>query len=270
MKRILRGPWWSTGIMAIFIAALGVALSSCEALETLGLSEKEIVQGLTKALEVGAKDAVKVAMGPNGYLGNKLTEIPLPEPVQQFADFLSGKENTRGWQDAILRVASEALKGATADLLKSMNLAAQDAASEAGPIFLEAIKGMTIQDGMGILQGGEHAATDFLQANTQSKLTALYAPKVNSALDKGDVSKYWKNVVSYYNQYAPTAKQLGYTGDEHIDPDLGKYVTGKALDGLFKLVGVEESKIRKDPKGYAESIIEKVFSSPEAKKALGK
>lgn len=131
-----------------------------------------------------------------------------------------------------------------------LNRAAEDAAKKAAPIFLDAIMKMKLQDGLTILQGGDDAATRFLNQNTNSQLLAAFAPVIKSSLDKVQITKYWTPLTSKYNKL-PMVKK--------INPDLTKYVTGKAIEGLFKLVAQEEAKIRKDPAAQVTDLLKNVF-----------
>ena len=153
---------------------------------------------------------------------------------------------------------------------------AVEAAKEVVPIFSEAITGMTVQDGIGIVTGEDDAATVYLKDKTYSQLMGLYQPKMDKVLGQdliGDVSANdaWKTLTSEYNNVIDTingnyllsaaVKSSGYTLPERINTNLSEYVTGKALDGVFVKVGEEEGKIRDNPWGYASNIIEKVFGA---------
>lgn len=131
----------------------------------------------------------------------------------------------------------------------SMNRAAEDAASGVGTIFWDAIKKMSVTDGLKILQGGDFAATNFLKTSTTSELTEKFRPVIEASLVKTDATKYWKNVFSTYNTFS-TAK---------VNTDLIAYVTERALSGLFLNIGLQEQKIRKDPAAQVTGILKSVF-----------
>jgi hypothetical protein len=131
----------------------------------------------------------------------------------------------------------------------SMNRAAEDATKEAGAIFLDAIKGMTVKDGLAILRGGDFAATDFLRQSTTNELTEKMRPVINASLAKVNADKYWKDVFTQYNLLSR----------KKVDTDLAGYVTGKSLNGLFHHISMEEQKIRKDPTAQASALLKKVF-----------
>lgn len=254
-----------------FLKGLENALSS-------GLTKENIVKGLKAALRVAADTSAAQAHAENGYYGNQLIKILAPEPIRDLQRFLNDNYSNPIVQ-GVLSGASTALNSAVENMVKSLNHAAEEAAGEAFPIFERAVVGMTIQDGLAILQGGPHSATDFLQQKTEEELKVAFAPIVARWVDAGDVSRYWKNVMSMYNKYAPLAKPLakgmGYELADRVDEDLYSYATEQALKGLFGLSAREEEKIRRDPKGYVttkwssvKDIISQVFGSAEAQKAL--
>ena len=135
-----------------------------------------------------------------------------------------------------------------------MNRAAEKAAQEAKPIFIDAIRKMTIQDAWGILNGDQHAATEYLQRTTSDALTSKFRPIINQSLDAVDATKYYGTVVNTYNQI-PFVKK--------VETDLTKYVTDLALDGLFTLVAKEEEKIRKDPVARTTELLRRVFNTQD-------
>ena len=135
-----------------------------------------------------------------------------------------------------------------------MNRAAEEAAKSASPIFINAIKQMTITDAIGILKGGDFAATNYFKEKTTMALSEAFRPSIDNALAKVDATKYWKDVFTAYNKFSA----------KPVNTDLSAYVTSKAVDGIFYQVGLEEQKIRKDPAARVTDILKKVFSSKEA------
>ena len=131
----------------------------------------------------------------------------------------------------------------------SMNRAAEDAASGVGTIFWDAIKSMSIKDGLQILRGGDFAATDYLKSVTTKELTEKFRPVIEKALVKADATKYWKDVFTNYNRFSAS----------QVNTDLTAYVTERALSGLFYNIRLEEQKIRKDPAAQVTDILKKVF-----------
>jgi hypothetical protein len=135
----------------------------------------------------------------------------------------------------------------------SMNRAAEEASKSAAPIFVDAIKSMTIGDAFGILKGSDSAATTYLKGKTTVNLTNAFKPVIESALEKVNATKYWKDVFETYNKLPTTFNK--------VNTDLSGYVTDKALTGLFYQVSLEEQKIRKDPAARVTDILKKVFGS---------
>jgi len=138
------------------------------------------------------------------------------------------------------------------ELIVTLNRAAEAAVPEARSLFLDAVKKMSVQDAKGILSGGDTAATDYFRRTTQDPLRQRFLPIVRKATSRVELAQ-------RYNAYAETAAAFGLVRKE--DANLDGYVTQKALDGLFFMVGEEEKKIRKDPVGSASAIIRKVFGS---------
>ena len=114
---------------------------------------------------------------------------------------------------------------------------------------------MSVQDGFAILNGGDGAATKFLSDNTTSALTAAFSPKVEAAISKVKLTDVWNPIITKYN----TA--MNFTGGTKLNPDLNQYVTERAIAGMFKMVALEENKIRKDPLARVTDLLQKVFGS---------
>lgn len=233
-------------IYAFLIATL--FLSGCETTQQIlknigqpgtGLTSAEIVSGLKEALEVGARNSSNQLSSLDGFFKNAAIKILLPEEAQKVEKTLRDVGLGSLVDKAIL----------------SVNRAAEDAAKSAAPIFIDAIKGMTIQDALGILQGGDFAATNYLKSKTTTPLTNAFRPVIEKSLQKVGATKYWSDVFTNYNRFATNK----------INPDLSAFVTGKALDGIFLQVGLEEQKIRKDPVARVSEILKKVFGSQQAK-----
>jgi hypothetical protein len=137
------------------------------------------------------------------------------------------------------------------DAILSMNRAAEDASKSAAPIFVNAIKQMSIQDAVGVLKGKDTAATSYLRNKTTSPLTEAFRPVIETSLAKVNATKYWNTVFTTYNKFS----------SDKINPDLAAYVTEKSLAGIFHQVGLEEQKIRKDPMARTTDILKKVFAN---------
>ena len=132
----------------------------------------------------------------------------------------------------------------------SMNRAAEDASKSAGPIFLSAIKKMSVTDALNILKGADTAATAYLRKTAGPQLTTAFMPIVEESLKKTDAAKYWKDIFTTYNRFS----------SKPVTTDINSYVTGKALDGIFYYVAQEEINIRENPEGRVTDILKKVFA----------
>ena len=201
-----------------------------------GLSNTDIVSALREALQIGAQNSGKKLSLPNGYFGNTLIKILMPPEAKKMESTL----RSVGMGDQVDRA------------IMSMNRAAEDAAMKAVPIFIDAIKGMSIQDGLSILKGGSGAATNFLKGRTTQALTNAFRPIIQGSLDKVNATKYWKDIFTYYNQLPMVS---------HVNTDLTGYVTERALNGLFVTVADEENKIRTNPAARVTDILKKVFGA---------
>ena len=200
-----------------------------------GLSNTDITNGLRQALQIGAKNATGKVAVVNGFFGNGLIKILMPPEAKKVENTL--REIGMGSQvdNAIL----------------AMNRAAEDASGKALDIFVNAIKSMSIQDGLSILNGPKDAATQYLKSKTTASLTAAFRPIIEESLDKVNATKYWSEVFTTYNELPTTFKK--------VNPDLPGYVTGKALDGVFLYIADEESKIRTNPAAQVTDLLKKVF-----------
>ena len=198
------------------------------------LTQSEIVSGLKEALTIGIKKGANKVAVTDGYYKNLKIKIPFPPEVQKVEKKLRELGLGKQVDKAIL----------------SLNRAAEDAAIEAKPIFVDAIKQMTISDAMGILRGSDDAATKYLKRTTSNKLRAKFKPKIDQSLNKVNATKYWSDVVNIYNKIPFIEK---------VNPDLGLYVTNKALDGLFIMIAIEEKKIRDNPVARVTELLKRVF-----------
>ncbi len=225
-------------IPALFL----LPLTGCDTAKTIlnsagygSLSNEEVVQGLKEALRVGT-DSTTYHLGLlNGFFGDDMIRILMPEDAQK-----------------VEKTLRDAGFGSVVDkAVLSMNRAAEDASKYVGNIFFNAIKEMTIQDAFGILNGGNYAATNYLKDKTTAQLTAAFTPIVSKSLAYTDATKYWNNVFSVYNRLS----------NNPVNTDLTEYVTEKALAGLFYHIGLEEQKIRQDPAARVTDILKKVFGN---------
>jgi hypothetical protein len=138
------------------------------------------------------------------------------------------------------------------EAILSINRAAEDAAVQAKPIFVNAITGMSISDAIGIVRGPDDAATSYLRNSTSPDLRSKFRPEIQKSLDKVQATKYWKDLITTYNKIPLVQK---------VNPDLAGYVTDKAIQGLFLMIAKEEKKIRKDPVARTSEILKKVFGN---------
>jgi hypothetical protein len=209
-------------------------------------SKEDVIKGLKGALNIGIENAVNICAVKDGFWRNNLIKLPFPE------DAVAVKQTAEKFM----------LHSQVEKFENTLNQAAEEASKEALPIFTNAIKNITVNDGLTILNGGEGSATKFLQKNTLTELTTAFKPKVQKAIDQVQLTKYWNPLITNYNK-----KNL-FTGGKNINPDLTAYVTNKALVGLFKLIEIEENKIRKDPNkalqnitNTSTAIVKEVFGS---------
>ncbi len=212
------------------------------------LSQSDIAEGLKEALKVGTDSATHKLGVLNGYYKDEAVKIMLPEEANTIIDNAS---KIPGGEKMI------------EDIVKGINRAAEDAAKDAAPIFLDAITKMSITDAAAILKGNDDAATQYFRKQTYDTLFHLYQPKIQASLDKDLLSDYstqdtWDTLTKSYNKIATSF--LGKAANlKSVKTELDKYLTDKALDGLFLKLSEEEAKIRKDPKARVNDILRKVF-----------
>jgi hypothetical protein len=200
-----------------------------------GLSSSEIVSGLKEALSLGAQKSGDKLSAIDGFFKDAAVKILLPQQIRD----VESKMRMLGFGKLV----------DNAEL--SMNRAAEDASKAAAPIFLDAIKKMTVTDALNILRGSDTAATGYLRKTTSPELTTAFRPVIETSLQKTDANKYWKDVFNTYNKFS----------SKPVDTDINSYVTGKALDGLFYYVAQEEIGIRKNPAERVTDVLKNVFGS---------
>ena len=198
------------------------------------LSNDEIIKGLKQALTIGTDSAAKNLNKADGFFANAAIKILMPAEAKKAESTLRKFGMGSLVDKAIL----------------SMNRAAEDAAGGISTIFWDAIKGMTLTDGLSILRGGDFAATDYLKKNTTLQLTEKMRPVIEQSLAKVDATKYWKDVFTAYNKFSK----------EPVNTDISAYVTEKSMAGIFYSIGQEEQKIRKDPAAQVTDLLKKVFA----------
>jgi hypothetical protein len=230
----------------ILIAIIAFMLSGCEtAKQVLGsigntagigtVSNADVVAGLKEALRVSTDTTTKQLSLINGFFGDDIIRILMPPEAQK-----------------VEKTLRDVGFGKTVDKdILSMNRGAEDATKFAGQIFWKSIQQMTINDAIGILRGGDFAATEYLKRTTTQELTTSFRPVIDRSLNNVNATKYWNDVFSVYNRFSKSP----------VNTDLGAYVTEKALSGLFYHVGLQEQKIRRDPAARVTEILRRVFGS---------
>jgi len=198
-------------------------------------NELDISDGLKEALNKGITEQVSKLMAPDGFYKNEAVKIIMPEELQKV--------------DATLRKLGF---GNLADEgIKSLNRAAEDAVKEASPIFVNAIKNMTVNDAKGIVLGADNAATTYLKTTTNTDLYAKFNPVVQQSIGKVGADKVWASIIKKYNGLPFISK---------VNPDINDYVTQKTLDGVYKMIAVEEKNIRSNLNARTTELLKKVFA----------
>lgn len=199
------------------------------------VSPLDIANGLRQALDFGVDKQVSKLTLKDGFYKNELVKILLPEELQKV--------------DKALRDIG--LSSLADDGLKALNRAAEDAVSEATPIFVDAVKGITFNDAKNILLGDKDAATQYLNSKTQTALYGKFNPVIKNSFSKVGADQIWTNLITKYNA-------LPFTNN--VNPDLTDYVTNEALKGVYKMIAVEELQIRDKVSSRTTSLLQKVFA----------
>jgi hypothetical protein len=223
------------GLKDLINGILGVKTTSSTG-SASSASSNEIADALKEALTIGAQKGASNLSVVNGFFGNAVVKILMPPEAQKVENTLRSVGMGKQVDNAIL----------------AMNRAAEDAAKKAAPIFVNAIKQMTIQDAVGILQGGDTAATGYLRNRTSISLTTAFKPVIDASLKKVNATKYWATLTTAYNK-------ISFLTAQKVETDLSAYVTSKALDGIFYEVAQQEKSIRKDPIAQTTALLKKVF-----------
>mgnify|MGYP001190587571 CR=1 FL=1 len=207
--------------------------------EKSSLSNEEVVNGLKEALNIGVEKGSEQASKVNGFLKNDDIRLPFPPDAQKVKDVCLK------WR----------LEGKVEEFEKTLNAAAEEACKSAVMIFKDAVLNMSVKDGFQILKGPENAATKYLLSHTSDKLYMSFFPKVKEAVEKVKLTSYWEPLTKKYNQ------STKFTGKESVNTDLNKYVTEKAIEGIFHLIEIEEKAIRSDPLQRTTDLLKKVFGN---------
>jgi hypothetical protein len=232
-------------ILLVFYIALISGCSSTQISQTIGevnkaiemeqpLTTAEVGDGIKEALIKGISTGSDLASRVDGYFKNPEIKIPFPPEVKKVED----KLRQLGLDNEVDR------------FILTLNRGAEEAAKEAKPIFIAAIKSMTIQDAWGILNGETDAATQYLKRTTSASLREKFKPVIQNALNKVSATKYYSDIVNTYNQ-------IPFVQD--VNPDLNEYATEKAMEGLFVMIAKEEKNIRENPGARTTELLKRVF-----------
>ena len=202
---------------------------------TSGLTKEDAGKGIKEALSQGVAKAVLNLNKADGFFGSAIYKVLLPPDAKKVESTLRNIGMGAQVDKAILAI----------------NRGAEDAVGFATPIFVDAIKQMTLTDALNILKGPNNAATQYFRDKTKQQLVAAFLPSIKSSLDKTDATKYYGDIVTSYNKLPTTFKK--------VNPDLPGYVTDKAVEALFDQVSKEEANIRTNPAARASDILKKVF-----------
>jgi hypothetical protein len=199
------------------------------------LSNADIGAGLREALDLGIEKQVSKLTQKDGFLGNQMVKILLPEEL---------KKVDKGLRD--IGLSSLADEG-----LKVLNRAAEDAVGEATPIFVNAVKGITFNDAKNILLGDDNAATSYLKNGTKSELYTKFNPVIKNSFNKVGADKVWSSIITKYNSIPFVNK---------VNPDLTDYTTQEALKGVYTMIAIEEKEIRNKVGSRSTNLLQKVFA----------
>lgn len=206
----------------------------CVAAWSQSIGQQQAGAALKEALSSGVQQASAKLSAMNGYYGNPLIRILMPDEAKPVVNTLQRIGLGYLVDSAVL----------------AMNRAAEKAASKAAPIFLHAIQQMQIEDAIQIVKGTDTAATAYLRKTTYTGLQQAFRPVIDSSLQQTGATQWWEKIFQAYNKVPFTRK---------INPDLGGYVTDRALQGLFFTLGKEEQQIRAHPAQQTSSLIREVF-----------
>ena len=225
----------------ILLFSLLLIVFSCDTLTKINnslplvVTEAEAAQGIRDALDKGVERGISTLNVTDGFFGSQAYKLFMPEEARKIENTLRQLGMGAMVDKAILQI----------------NRAAEDAVGFARPIFVDAIKEMTIADAINIVKGSNDAATQYFRQKTTDRLVAAFTPVVKSSLEKFSATKYYADVINTYNNFPTTLQK--------INPDLPSYVVGKAVDALFDQVAKEEANIRANPVARTTEILRKVF-----------
>lgn len=226
----------------LLVSLLSISLLSCDTLSNLPgaggtsiITEEEAARGIRDALDQGVGRGINLLNKTDGFFGNEAYKLFLPAEAQRIENTLRQLGMGSMVDRAILQI----------------NRSAEDAVGYARPIFLDAIRGITITDAINIIRGPRDAATQYFREKTTDKLTTAFLPVIKGSLEKFSATKHYGDMVNTYNNFPTTLNK--------INPDLPSYVVSKAVDALFDQVAQEEANIRANPVARTTDILKKVF-----------
>jgi hypothetical protein len=216
------------------------SLTACDVLKSLPsgygeVTEAEAGQGIKEALSNGVVRGIGFLNKTDGFFGNEAYKLFLPPDAKKIENTLRDLGMGKQVDKAILQI----------------NRGAEDAVGFAKPIFVDAIKEMTLVDAINIVKGPKDAATNYFREKTTQKLIAAFLPVIKTSLDKAEATKYYADIVNTYNNFPTTFTK--------INPDLPSFVVDKAVDALFDQIAKEEANIRENPVARTSEILKKVF-----------
>ncbi len=236
-------------VKKVLIAFIALQFIGCAELQKVAneiasnsgaLTQGQIGNGLKQALDFGIKNQVSKLTATNGFYGNSLVKILLPQELQ-----------------AVDKGLRKIGLGSLADNgIKALNRAAEDAVKTATPIFVDAVKGITFADAKNILLGADNAATSYLQGRTKAALYSKFNPVIKNSFGKVGADKVWSNLISKYNAIPFVNK---------VNPDLTDYVTNQALKGVFTMIAKEEQGIRNKVGLRSTDLLKRVFALQDNK-----
>lgn len=244
--------------LLVLLMLFGIAIpqTACDGLLPVpdSLSEEEVIAGLKEALKYGTDSTVVQVGVTDGYFQNQLIKIFLP------ANTMNSLNNMANSNNILVQGLYAAIQPKINQVIEKMNRAAEAAADSAKPIFWNAITGITVQDGWNILRGEDTAATSYLRVGTESQLFTTYRPQIEVALNEVGAQQLWSDIATNYNQ---ANSIVGGALGQNMPPDLADHVTGRALHGLFVVVGQKEANIRNNVANRVTDLLRKVFAAQD-------
>jgi hypothetical protein len=224
-----------------FSFIISIVLFSCDTLSNLPgstavVTENEAAMGIREALDHGVGRGIQTLNVTDGFFGNETYKLFLPPEAQKIESTMRQLGMGAMVDKAVLQI----------------NRAAEDAVGFARPVFLDAIKAMTISDALGIIKGPKDAATQYFRQRTTDKLVTAFTPVIKGSLEKFSATKYYDDLITTYNRFPTTVNKL--------NPDLTAYVADRAVAALFDQIAKEEANIRENPAARTTEILKKVFS----------